>query len=217
MRAQPVVNRTLLASIGVVLLGAGSLALAGALDLYRRWDLPRPAQWIPTDPHEALGSAARHTGFTTWPWAWPVTVTALTLVLLLGLIWLLRQLPGATPRNVPLGGSAPRGGIAVHGSALARAIRDQILAVPGVQHVRVRLTGPGTRPRLHLTVVLTETARPREVLHALQAGPVNHARASTYWAHLPVEIQFSTASRRSRRAHGSRRTAALHSGPWPQP
>jgi len=200
MRTQPAVNRVVLALIGVVLLGAGSLALAGGLDLYRHWNLPRPTRWVPTGPHDALGSATRHSGFTTWPWAWPVTLTALTLVVLLGLVWLLRQLPSSQPRRAPLGGSAATGAVRVSGTALARAIRDQTLAVSGVQHARVRLIGPGTHPRLHLTVALMSASCPREVLADLQSGPIHHAQVSTGWAHLPIEVRLSTVSHRARRA-----------------
>ncbi len=199
MRAQPVVNRVVLALIGVVLLGGGSLALAGGLDLYRRWNLPRPTRWLPTGPRDALGFRARHSGFTTWPWAWPVTLTALTLVVLLGLVWLLRQLPSSGPRRALVGGPAATGPVWVRGTAVTQVIRDQTLAVPGVQHARVHLTGPSTHPRLHLTVALIPTACPREVLAALQSGPIHHAQLSTGWTHLPVEIRLSIASHRARR------------------
>ncbi|MCY0916952.1 alkaline shock response membrane anchor protein AmaP [Streptomyces sp. H27-G5] len=199
MRAQPAVNRALLALIGAILLGTGSLALAGGLDLYRRWDLPQPPRWIPTSPREAALRSTARDGITTWPWAWPVSVTLLTLLVLFGLAWLLRQLPGAMPRNAPVGGPAQRGPVTVHGSALAQAVRDQILAVPGVQHAHVRLIGPGAGPRLELKVTLTPTGNPRAVLNNLQAGAVQSARDSTGWSHLPVEIRFAIASHKARR------------------
>ncbi|MEU3838165.1 hypothetical protein [Streptomyces microflavus] len=198
MRAQPVANRALLASIGAILLGTGSLALAAGLDLYRRWDLPQPSRWIPTSPREALRPIARD-GFVTWPWALPVTVSVLTLLVLFGLAWLLRQLPGAMPRNAPVGGPAHRVPITVRGSALAQAVRDQILSVPGVEHAHARLDSPGTSPRLNLTVTLTPTGNLREVLNTLQTGPIQHARTSTGWPHLPVEIRVAIASHKARR------------------
>ena len=199
MRAQPAINRALLASIGTVLLGAGLLALAGALDLYRRWDLPRPTRWLPTTPHDALDRAVRPGGFSTWPWAWPVTLTALTLVSLLALVWLLRQLPSATTRKTPLGGTVLRGRIVIRGSALTQAIREEILDVSGVQRARVHLAGPGSHPSLVITVALDATGSPREVLHAIQSGPIAHARTATDWTHLPVDIRFSISPHRAQR------------------
>ncbi|MCX4776581.1 alkaline shock response membrane anchor protein AmaP [Streptomyces sp. NBC_01264] len=196
---QPVVNRALLASIGATLLGAGCLALAAGLDLYRRWDLPRPPQWIPTSPGEALRSAARD-GVAAWPGSLPVTLAVLALVVLFGLVWLLRQLPGFMPRNAPVGGPAQRGSITVRGSALARAVREQALAVPGVHQAHVRLNGGGTSPRMDLTVIMTPTGNLREVLNILQAGPIQDARTSTDWPHLPVEVRLFIASHKGRRA-----------------
>ncbi|MET3982819.1 alkaline shock response membrane anchor protein AmaP [Streptomyces sp. PvR034] len=199
MRAQPAVNRVLLALIGATLLGAGSLVLAGGLDLYRRWDLPRPPRWVPTGPHEALRSTARD-GITTWPWARPVTVTVLTLLVLFGLAWLLRQLPGTTPRNASVGGPAPRGPITLRGSALTQAVREQALAVPGVQHAHVRLTGSDTAPRLALRVAMTPTGNLREVRNTLRTVPIQHARSSTGWPHLPIEIRLAIVPHKARRA-----------------
>ena len=201
MRAQSAVNRALLASIGTVLFGAGLLALAGALDLYRRWDLPRPTRWLPTTPHDALDRAVRHGGFSTWAWAWPVTLTALTLVSLLALVWLLRQLPSATTRKTPLGGTVLRGRIMMRGTALAQAIQEEILDVSGVQRARVRVAGSDSHPSLYITVALDATGSPREVLHALQSGPIDHARMATGWTHLPVDIRFSNSPHRARRTH----------------
>src|SRR5690348_4162300 len=100
MTPRTVLNRSLLALAGLVLLGGGLLILFAGLDVYRRHGLVPPVGWPLATPHDVLlGSADRARWSGQGWWWWPAVIATLTLVALLAVWWLLAQLhrrhPGA--------------------------------------------------------------------------------------------------------------------------
>ncbi|MFG2121360.1 alkaline shock response membrane anchor protein AmaP [Streptomyces sp. NPDC048710] len=201
MTPQPVVNRSLLALAGLVLLGGGLLILFAGLDIYRRYDLVPPVGWPLTTPDDVLlGSADRARWSSQGWWWWPAVIATLTLIALLALWWLLAQLRRRHPGALPVGGTPPQEGIELRDRALSDAIAAEAGALPGVEHTAVLITG---RPAHHLTRValtLTPQASPGAVLDALCEGPLRTARRSTGTPAMPSEVRLRVAGHKPHRA-----------------
>ncbi|MFI8238003.1 alkaline shock response membrane anchor protein AmaP [Streptomyces sp. NPDC085866] len=201
MTPQPVVNRSLLALAGLVLLGGGLLILFAGLDIYRRHDLVPPVGWPLTTPDDVLfGSADRARWSSQGWWWWPAVIATLTLIALLALWWLLAQLRRRRPGALPVGGTPPQEGIELRDRALSDAIAAEAGALPGVEHTAVLITG---RPAHHLTRValtLTPQASPGAVLDALREGPLRTARRSTGTPGMPTEVRLQVAGHKPHRA-----------------
>ncbi|MEU7414172.1 alkaline shock response membrane anchor protein AmaP [Streptomyces sp. NPDC042638] len=201
MTPRPVLNRSLLALTGLVLLGGGLLILFAGLDLYRRLGLSPPAGWPLTAPGDVLlGSADRvrwsHQGW----WWWPAVIAALVLVALLALWWLLAQPGRRRPGALPVGGTPPQEGVELRDRALSDAIASEAAALPGVEHTAVRITGRPSRFRTHVSLTLTPQAAPGDTLGALCEGPLHTAGRSTGIPDMPTEARLHVARHRARRA-----------------
>lgn len=109
MASRTTTNRSLLALVGLILLGGGLLVLFAGFDLYRRLDVAPPAAWPLTGPDDVLlGSADRLRWSDQGWWWWPAVIAALVLTVLLALWWLFAQLRRRRPGALPVGGT-PRG------------------------------------------------------------------------------------------------------------
>ncbi|MFD8818864.1 alkaline shock response membrane anchor protein AmaP [Streptomyces sp. NPDC059627] len=200
MTPQPVVNRSLLALAGLVLLGGGLLILFAGLDVYRRHDLVPPAGWPLTTPHDVLlGSADRARWSSQGWWWWPAVIAVLVLVVLLALWWLLAQLRRRRPGALPVGGTPPREGIELRDRALSDAIAAEAGALPGVEHAAVRITGRPAHPRTRVRLTLASQATPGTVLDALCEGPLRTARRSTGSSHQPTEVRLQVTGHKPHR------------------
>ncbi|MEV6019181.1 MULTISPECIES: alkaline shock response membrane anchor protein AmaP [unclassified Streptomyces] len=200
MRPLPVLNRSLLALAGVVLLGGGSLILFAGLDIYRRHDLVPPAGWPLTTPHDVLlGSADRARWSGQGWWWWPAVIALLALVVLPALWWLLAQLRRHHPGALPVGGTPPQEGVELRDQALSAAIGADAGALPGVEEASVRITGAPAHPRTRVTIGLTPQGEPGAVLEALDAGPLRTARRSTGSPPGPTEVRLRVAHHRAHR------------------
>ncbi|MGW7548725.1 alkaline shock response membrane anchor protein AmaP [Streptomyces sp. NPDC054770] len=200
MTPQPVVNRSLLALAGLVLLGGGLLILFAGLDVYRRHDLVPPAGWPLTTPHDVLlGSADRARWSSQGWWWWPAVIAVLVLVVLLALWWLLAQLRRRRPGALPVGGTPPQEGIELRDRALSDAIAAEAGALPGVEHAAVRITGRPAHPRTRVRLTLASQATPGTVLDALCEGPLRTARRSTGSSHLPTEVRLQVTGHKPHR------------------
>ncbi|MFD3588006.1 alkaline shock response membrane anchor protein AmaP [Streptomyces sp. NPDC058683] len=201
MTPQPVVNRSLLALAGLVLLGGGLLILFAGLDIYRPHHLVPPAGWPLTTPDDVLlGSADRARWSSQGWWWWPAVIAALALVVLLALWWLLAQLRRRQPGMLHVGGTPPQEGIELRDRALSDAIAAEAGALPGVEHTAVRITGRPARPRTRVGLTLSSQAAPGTVLGALCEGPLRTARRSTGSSHLPTEVRLQVAGHKPHRA-----------------
>jgi hypothetical protein len=200
MTPQPVVNRSLLALAGLVLLGGGLLILFAGFDIYRRHDLVPPAGWPLTTPDDVLlGSDDRARWSSQGWWWWPAVIAALALVALLALWWMLAQLRRRRPGALPVGGTPPQEGIELRDHALSDAIAAEAGALPGVEHTAVRITGRPAHPLTSVRLTLTSQATPGTVLNALCEGPLRTARRSTGSSHMPTEVRLQVAAHKPHR------------------
>ncbi|WP_380166355.1 alkaline shock response membrane anchor protein AmaP [Jannaschia sp. R86511] len=161
-------NRTLLALLGAVLLlsGAAVLALAtGALSGVLPGLAP-PDQ--PVLPEAALGYLLEQ------PWV-PVAVAALgVLVALLGLRWLLAQLPRRSGTGrIGLGGEPGRGVTRLDASTVADAVEHDVEGYAGVRSAHAAVSGGRSQTTLTLSLVVD----PGTDLRALTERVRDHAQA----------------------------------------
>ncbi|MFF1560106.1 alkaline shock response membrane anchor protein AmaP [Streptomyces sp. NPDC058279] len=180
-----VVNRVLLALIGLALLAAGGSVLTGSWPLAGR--------------HAPLLTArARRAHLHVEGWWWWAVLGGLALCVLLALWWLLAQLRRSRPATVAV--DTGDGAYAVlRGRALESAVAAEVGALDGVAGCRVALRGRRGAPALRVKLELEPHAVPSDTLAAL-AGPVlEHARASTGLTPLPTEARLGVASHRASR------------------
>ncbi|MFD7133775.1 alkaline shock response membrane anchor protein AmaP [Streptomyces sp. NPDC059894] len=200
MTPRTVVNRSLLALAGLVLLGGGLLILFAGFDVYRRRDLLPPAGWPLTAPHDVLVGSADRARWSGQGWWWPAVIAALAVVVLLALWWLLAQLRRRRPGALPVGGTPPQEGVELRDRALSDAIAAEAGALPGVDHTAVRITGRPARPHTRVGLTLTPRTAPGAVLDALCEGPLRTARRSTGSPQPPTEVRLRVARHPPHRA-----------------
>ncbi|MFF4757713.1 alkaline shock response membrane anchor protein AmaP [Streptomyces sp. NPDC001212] len=201
MTPRPVLNRSLLALAGLVLLGGGLLILFAGFGVYRRHDLVPPVGWPLTTPDDVLlGSADRARWSSQGWWWWPAVIAALALVALLALGWLLAELRRRHPGALSVGGTPPQEGVELRDRALSDAIAAEAGALPGVEHAAVRITGRPADPRTRVRLTLTPQRAPGAALDALCEGPLRTAHRSTGIPDIPTEVRLQVARHKPHRA-----------------
>ncbi|MFB7669270.1 alkaline shock response membrane anchor protein AmaP [Kitasatospora sp. NPDC056138] len=198
MNTPSLLNRTLLALAGLVMLGGGLLVLAGGLGLYRRSHLQPPDGWPLTTPNAVLLTPTERTQWVTQDWWWPAVIAALAITALLALWWLLAQFRHS-PGHLPVG-TPPTEGVEVRADALGQALAADASNLPGVRNARSKMTGSYRRPQAHLTLTLAPHTVPRTALSALEDGPVRRARQATGWEQFPTRITLQVAAHPPHRA-----------------
>jgi len=176
----------LLAGLGVLLIGTGLLAPAAravGLGLSR-----------PTASNHLFGAATAGAFALTWV----VLLTALVAVVvgLLGLAWLIAQVPRSNEaKPFRLHDDARTGLTRCAPSVLSDAVEAQVKALPGVQNASAVLRGTSTSPDLTLKV----TASDRTDLSRLLASIQNTVAADlagaldTKLRRLGVQLEVDTA------------------------
>lgn len=201
MTPRTVLNRSLLALAGLVLLGGGLLILCAGLGLYRRHGLAPPADWPLTAADDVLlGSADRARWSSQGWWWWPAVIAILALVALLALWWLLAQLRRRRPGALPVGSTPPQEGVELRDRALSDAIASEAGALPGVARAVVRITGRPAHPRTQVRLTLTPRAAPGAVLDTLCEGPLRTAHRSTGRPDMSTEVRLRVARHKPHRA-----------------
>lgn len=201
MTPRTVLNRSLLALAGLVLLGGGLLILFAGFDVYRRHDLVPPVGWPLTTPDDVLlGSADRARWSSQGWWWWPAVIAALVLVALFALGWLLAQLRRHRPGTLSVGGTPPQEGVELRDRALSDVIATEAGALPGVEHAAVRITGRPAHPRTRVRLTLTPQRAPGAALDALCEGPLRTAHRSTGSPDMPTEVRLQVARHKPHRA-----------------
>ncbi|MGW0748930.1 alkaline shock response membrane anchor protein AmaP [Streptomyces sp. NPDC002587] len=180
-----VVNRSLLAVTGLVLMAAGAAVLTASRPLAGRHA-------------PLLTEEARRRYWHADGWGWWAVLAGLVAVVLLALWWLLSQLRRSRLRAVVV--DTGDGAFAMlRGPALEEAVTAEAGALDGVARCRVALRGRRGSPSLRVVLELEPHAVPADVLAAL-AGPVlAHARTSTGLAGLPAEARLKVTSHRAQR------------------
>lgn len=187
-------NRTWLTIIGVLLLLVGAagllLSVGQAAPLVRRTGLG----WTPPTPERHLFGVATAGAFTQ---SWVVVVTAVVAVVLglLGLAWLLAQIPRANAaKPFRLHDDARTGLTRVESDVLTRAVEAQVKLLPGVTAASAVLRGSAEHPDLTLRVTAgdrTDVAALLEQLHGSVATDLGDA-LDTRVRRLGVQLEIST-------------------------
>ncbi|MGW5849461.1 alkaline shock response membrane anchor protein AmaP [Streptomyces sp. NPDC055254] len=180
-----VVNRIVLALVGLVLLAAGAALLTAS------WPFGgRHAPLLARETRHRYGHAEG------W-WSWAV-LAGLALCVLLALWWLLAQFRRARLRAVAV--DTGDGAYALlRGRAWEEAVAAEAGALDGVARCRVALHRSRGAPALRIALELEPHAVPADALAAL-AGPVlGHAKSAAGLAELPTEARLKVTSHRAQR------------------
>ncbi|MFE2974627.1 hypothetical protein [Streptomyces sp. NPDC059258] len=185
-------NRSLLGSVGLVLLAGGGWLAVGDGSVWAPMK-DRLPHWWPVPPADGVlvdrGLLARLRENGWWS---PGLIAGLAVVLSLLVWWLARQALPGSPRWAVL----PRTGPVLRRRAWERAMTAQAAAFDDVARARVRLVG--RPPRAVVTVVVEPGARPAEVVRSV-TGVIADARASSGVLSLPADLRIRVANRRERR------------------
>lgn len=175
----------LLAGLAVLLIGTGLLATAArAVGL----NLSRPA------PTSHLFGAATAAVFAL---NWVVLVTAVVAVVvgLLGLAWLLAQIPRSNEaKPFRLHDDAQTGLTRCAPSVLTDAVEEQVRALPGVQHASAVLRGTSAQPDLTVKVTASDRTDLPRLLTSLQNTVVADLAGAldTKLRRLGVQVEVDT-------------------------
>jgi hypothetical protein len=188
-------NRTWLTILGVLLLLVGAagvlLSTAQAGPLLRS----AGAGWTPPQPDRHLFGSATANALTL---TWVVLLTAVVAVVvgLLGLLWLLAQIPRSNQaKPFRLHDDARTGLTRVDAGVLTRAVEAQVKGLPGVSGASAVLRGSASQPDLTLRVTAeerTDVAALLERLHHQVAADLGEA-LDTRLHRLGVQVEVSSA------------------------
>jgi hypothetical protein len=188
-------NRTWLTILGVLLLLVGAagvlLSTAQAGPLLRS----AGAGWTPPQPDRHLFGSATANALTL---TWVVLLAALVAVVvgLLGLLWLLAQIPRSNQaKPFRLHDDARTGLTRVDAGVLTRAVEAQVKGLPGVSGASAVLRGSASQPDLTLRVTAeerTDVAALLERLHRQVAADLGEA-LDTRLHRLGVQVEVSSA------------------------
>ncbi|MFC9234900.1 alkaline shock response membrane anchor protein AmaP [Streptomyces decoyicus] len=195
MREHAKTNRTLLALLGLVLLGGGLLVLAGGADIYRRLNLMPPAGWPLTASHNVLVPSADQTRWTDMSWWWPATIAALALLMLLAVAWLLSQ--HRRPSQLTVADSSEET-VTVSNHALSDALTTDLTMLPGVRGCHALFYGKHTHPQARIGLTLSTGTSPQQISKGLHDA-VERARRSAGWDDLPTHVDLTVARHKPHR------------------
>jgi hypothetical protein len=177
-RRANVINRVVLAVLGLLLLTAGGLGLALSVGAFgeSRADNPVLPQEVRTFPD---GRA----------WFWWAVTGVLLLIAVLALLWLLNQLKTDRTSRLDLTTNARDGYTTLHTSALTNALEGETLGVPGVTSVSANVREHRGK-HLILRVELAESADIDGVRTRLENEMVAHLREGVGDPRFPVTIEL---------------------------
>ncbi|MEV6837528.1 alkaline shock response membrane anchor protein AmaP [Streptomyces sp. NPDC051133] len=188
-----VLNRVLLALVGLVLLAVGGSVLAVALGARP------PSWWIHTGPHDVLLTRAERTHWRGADWWWPAVMGALAVVVLLALWWLTAVLRRRRLTEVLVDTGDGKGAL-LRGRALESALAEEAARQDGVSHAQVLLRGRRrTAPGVSAGLQLEPDVAPAAALETFTAGSLAHARESAGLAALPAEVRLRAVRHRAER------------------
>lgn len=170
MRKYPaVLNRTALLVIGVVLVFGGLWALWPWAGRTMGWTTPEWAAGLTADAETAIAPGA--TDALEQPWLPAAAIAAGAILLLLGVGWLLRQLP-RTGRagTLRFTEDTSTGTTTMEPRVLEAAAADAAGALPQVRSAHAVLRGSAGAPDLLLYVEAEPSANLGELTRTLEAG-----------------------------------------------
>jgi hypothetical protein len=177
-------NRTVLALLGLLLLGGGAAGLAAGFGAFG-------------DPPSVLPEPARRFE-DQQPWFWWAVAGGCLLVALLALRWLLAQLHTDRIGRLDLTRDDREGRTVVHAGALTDAVEEEARSLRGVVGASARLVEDRART-LTLAVELADHADVAEVRRGIEDRVVAHARQAVDDPELPVDVELRPGRRSGRR------------------
>ncbi|CCH89259.1 conserved exported protein of unknown function [Modestobacter italicus] len=177
------VNRTLLTSLGVLLLVSGGLGLAYSFGAFGDGQHPL----VPQGMRDLAADQ---------PWFWWAVAAVCLLIALLALSWLLAQLRTDRVGEVDLTTDDRDGLTTLHGGALTEAVETETEQLRGVVGASAHLRDRRGQ-RLALSVDLAEYADIAEVRAAVEDRVVAHARRAVDDPDLPVDVELRPSASRS--------------------
>lgn len=183
-RTRSVVNRAVLALLGLALMAGGGWLASAAPSVRHR--LPR--WWHPPIAHTVLVGPADLARMRAHGWWTPVVVAVAAVALITALIGLAGQVRRGRARELPLSGGAVR----VRTRALAQAIAGHA-DIPGVARARVRLSVRRNRIDAEVLMRLSPGADPGTVTRELAREVLPWARAAV--APRPIRVDVRLAMR----------------------
>ncbi|MFF8774612.1 alkaline shock response membrane anchor protein AmaP [Kitasatospora sp. NPDC015120] len=191
------VNRLLLGVVGLALLAAGVLVLAGGLDLYGRLGVDPPSWWPLTSPDQPVVSADSRTRWTGESWWWPVVIAGPAVVVAATAWWLLAQLRRSGPTSVVLPTpGAPGLRLRLRTRALEEAVESGAVELPEVERVGVRLVRGTRHLRLRAAVRMTPGGDPGALAEHFESGPRAGALSSLGLPDLPADLRIRVVAAR---------------------
>ncbi|WP_245820825.1 alkaline shock response membrane anchor protein AmaP [Geodermatophilus pulveris] len=172
-------NRTVLALLGLLLLGGGGVGLAAGFGAFG-------------DPPPVLPEQVR--GLAGEPWFWWAVAGGCLLVALLALRWLLAQLHTTRVSRLDLTRDDRDGRTVVHAGALTDAVEAEARSLRGVLGASARLVEDRVRT-LRVAVELADHADVAEVRRVLEDRVVAHARQAVDDPDLPVDVELRPGRR----------------------
>ena len=183
--------RTVIALVGVLLLGAG---LIGALVGFGVFGIPRS--------HRPLLDPLVLALLRTYPITAGLSAVAAGLLLvIIGVIWLVRALrPEARPDLILAENGSTT--LRVTAAAAAAAITEDTQRLAGIGRAATRLVGSASAPALRMTLWLTDGADVATIWRDIDQSVLAHARTALGIESLPtairLELHRSTARTRVR-------------------
>ncbi|HET9648324.1 MAG TPA: hypothetical protein VFP34_08845 [Microlunatus sp.] len=189
-------NRVWLTVIGIVLTLTGVLTASIGLGLLGRVVSPSAGITVPETSDRIFGPGTA--GLFEQPGA-IAAVAVVGLVLgLLGLAWLLSQLPRSNAAKAfRLQDDAVRGLTVCHPDVLTAAVEDDAETLPGVTKAQAVIRGTAGAPELTLKITANDRSDIAQLLLALQSETAGHLAIAleTPLRHLAAQIDITTTRR----------------------
>ncbi|SDN79639.1 hypothetical protein SAMN05660199_00701 [Klenkia soli] len=172
------VNRSVLTVLALLLLAAGAFTLLVGLGVLGADQADRAVVDPPVDDVARTG------------WFWPVVGVAALLVAALSAWWLVAQARTDRLARLRLDDDPAGGRTLLEGTALTRAVEDEVGDLAGVTRASAHLSGTSSAPRLHLRVRLDGRVDPAQVHRAISGEVLAHARQALEVERLPARVEL---------------------------
>jgi hypothetical protein len=186
------VNRVLLALVGLVLVALGVSVLAVGLGA------GAPSWWIHQSAHDVLLTRHERTRWQGTDWWWPTVIGGLSILLLAAVWWLSAVLRRHRLSEVLVDTGDGEEAL-LRGRAMEEVLAEEASAVDGVERADVTLVGQRDRPRTRVRLLLGERAAPGDTLHRLTTGALAVARESARLTQLPATVHVRAVRHRAQR------------------
>lgn len=191
-----IVNRVVLALLGLFLSGAALGVLLGG------FGLPRPG-FSPFDgPDDVLLSESGRTRYEDGGWWWPLVIGLLSVLTLLAIVWLIVQLRQRRLAEVLIDSgeeSSTQPLALLRARALEEALAHEAGTLEGVERAHVTLTGRRTAPQARVGLLLGAHAHPAAAVEQLRTDTLRKAITSTGLERLPAEVRLRAVKHRPER------------------